>query len=304
MKKLFELIFLLFIFCMVVIYRVEIHFFIVDNFLHNREEFVSNPNEYKLDYSFKHVSTTDNFVATNPQQILNIFYTFLNNGEDEFYFYCDYQECTRDINIFSNQHQFININNFVHPYNTYNKLYISSNSWGKVTVKVNKTYSDDEIRKTNNSINQIINQIIDNSMTDKEKIKKFHDYIINNTKYDVEYIDKGYNDINNPSHKAIGPLLYNKALCGGYAHVMSIFLDILKIPNYRISSDTHIWNLVYLDDNWYHLDLTWDDPVTSNKTDILLDQYFLIDTSTLESFNTGIHDYDKNIYLETFKTSQ
>ena len=205
MKKFFELLFLLFIFCMVIIYRVEIHFFIVDIFLHNIESFVSIPNEYKLDYTFSHVSTTDNYVATNPQQILDIFYTFLNNGEKEFYFYCDYENCTTDINIFSNQHQFININNFVHPYNTYNKLYISSNSWGKVSVRVNKTYNENEIKDINDNINQIIDEIIDENMTDKEKIKKFHDYIINNTKYDVDYIDKGYNDIFIPAMQRLSP---------------------------------------------------------------------------------------------------
>lgn len=305
MKKTFqfiELIFVLFIFAMVVTYRVEIHSFIVDNIIYHKETYVSTPNEYAKDYSFEYVKITDNFVATNKQQILDIFYTYLNNGEENFYFYCDYDECIKDVRLLTNQNYFANINNFVHPYNTYNKLYISSNSWGKIKLTITKTYSNNEINIVNDKIDSIISKIIEDDMTDKEKIKAFHDYVINNSRYDVDYIDQNLNDLNHSSHKASGNLVYSKALCGGYTHTMSIFLDILKIPNYRISSDTHIWNYVYLDGNWYHLDLTWDDPVTSNKKDVLLDKYFLISTSKLESFNTGVHDFDENVFIEANRT--
>ena len=301
MKKIFELIFLLFIFAMVVIYRTEIHLYIVDNFIHRKDPYIINPNEYKLNYEFNYVTETNDFIAKNQQQILDIFYTYLNSGADEFYFFCEYDGCEKDINRFTHENIFVNINNFIHPYNTYNRLYITSNSWGKIFVRVDKTYNTEEINIANNEIYRIINKIIEDDMTDKEKIKAFHDYIINNTKYDTEYIDEGINDINNTSHKAIGPLIHSKALCGGYSHTMSLFLNILKIPNYRISSDTHIWNLVYLDNNWYHLDLTWDDPVTSDKSDILLDKYFIIDTDTLKDFNTGFHIYDETIYKETIQ---
>lgn len=303
MRKLFELIFLLFIFSIVIVYRKEINVFIVDNFIHKKDAYELIPNEYALDYDFEYVSETNDFIVKNQQQILDIFYTYLNSGSDEFYFFCEYDGCVKDISTFTNENTFVNINNFIHPFNTYNKLHITSNSWGKIFVTVDKTYSLDEINIVNGEIYKIIDKIIKDDMTDKEKIKAFHDYIINNTKYDAEYIDEQINDINSSSHKAIGPLIYSKGLCGGYSHTMSLFLNILKIPNYRISSDTHIWNLVYLDNNWYHLDLTWDDPVTSDKSDILLDKYFIIDTDTLKDFNTGFHIYDETIYKETIQTN-
>ena len=77
-----------------------------------------------------------------------------------------------------------------------------------------------------------------------------------------------------------------------------IFLNKLDVPNYRISSENHVWNLVYLDGNWYHLDLTWDDPVTENNTNIRLDNFLLITTDQLEQLDTGYHVYDKSVYLE------
>jgi len=296
--QLTELIFVLFIFALVVNYRTEIHSFIIDNVLYHKEAYISNSNEYAKEYSFEFVKISDEYIATNKQQILDIFYTYLNNGEDSFYFYCDYDDCIRDVNILTNQGYFASINNFVHPYNTYNRLYITSNSWGKIEVNIAKTYRDDEINEINKKINSIIKEIIKDDMSDKEKIRAFHDYVINNSKYDIDYINRNLKILEHPSHKASGTLLYSKSLCGGYSHTMALFLDILKIPNYRISSDTHIWNYVYLDGNWYHLDLTWDDPVTSNNVDVLLHKYFLISSDKLESFNTGVHSYDKNIFIE------
>ena len=79
---------------------------------------------------------------------------------------------------------------------------------------------------------------------------------------------------------------------------MAIFLNRLNIPNYRISSSDHIWNFVYLDNNWYHLDLTWDDPVTDSGVNMRLDTFLLITTEQLENLNTNYHIYNKTIYPE------
>ena len=80
---------------------------------------------------------------------------------------------------------------------------------------------------------------------------------------------------------------------------MAIFLNKMNIPNYRISSVNHVWNLVYLDGKWLHLDLTWDDPVVNTKENLLLHNFFLINSDELKKKNTGQHDYDANIFLET-----
>jgi len=77
---------------------------------------------------------------------------------------------------------------------------------------------------------------------------------------------------------------------------MAIFLNKMNIINYKISNDEHIWNLVYLDGNWYHLDLTWDDPISD--INVSRSTYFLITTETLEKINDKAHNFDKNIYSE------
>lgn len=298
-KDLLQILFLLSIFVLVYIYKDNISMFILDNFVYKKEAYIITPNEYYLDYNYSYVKETDDFYAKNKKHILDIFYTYLNSGADEFYFFCEYDSCEKDVKELTDNNTFATINNFVSPYNTYNRIYISITSWGKVDVIIEKSYTDVEIKKINSKLNEIISNIIKDDITEKEKIIVIHDYIINNSKYDTEYIENNLNDINNFSHKATGTLLYSKSLCGGYSHTMSLFLNKLKIPNYRISSDSHIWNLVYIDGKWLHLDLTWDDPVTSNKTDVLLDKYLLIETYRLKEFNTGHHNFDETIYLET-----
>ncbi len=298
MKSILRLLFLLFILSLTLIYQNNIKEFILDNIIYGKSPYEYVDNKYAIPYEFNYVSLTNDYRAKNKQQILDIFYTYLNSGSSEFYFYCDYPECKNDISKMTTDNTFTNINNFVAPFNTYNRLNIAISNWGKIEITLEKAYTNNEITLVSEKMDEIVSHIITDDMTDTEKIKTFHDYIINNTKYDQEYITNNLSDLTNNSHRATGALLYNKALCGGYAHSMSLFLNMLNLPNYRVSSENHIWNLVYLDGKWYHVDLTWDDPMTTNDRDLLLDNYLLINNKKLKSFNTGYHDFDETVYSE------
>ena len=298
MRDLLKLLLLVILFILVFIYREPITEYIVEKIIFSKEIYIEEPNQYALDYDFEYIKTTDDFIADNRQEILNIIYTSLNNGYDNFYFYCHYEECQEDVSDITEPENLITISNYIHPYNAYRRVYVSTNSFDKVEIRIEKSYTNDNINSINQKLDQIIKEIITDDMSDKEKITVFHNYIIDNTVYDSNYLETNLNDIDNPSHKALGPLFFGKALCGGYADVMAIFLDRLNIPNYRISSSDHIWNFVYLDNNWYHLDLTWDDPVTDSGVNMRLDTFLLITTEQLENLNTNYHIYDKNVYPE------
>lgn len=298
MRDLLKLLPLVILFILVFVYRESITEYIIEKVIFSKEIYIEEPNQYALDYDFEYLKTTDDFIADNRQEILNIIYTSLNNGYDNFYFYCHYEECQEDVGDITEPENLITISNYIHPYNTYRRVYVSTNSFDKVEIRIEKAYTNDNINSINQRLDQIIKEIITDDMSDKEKITVFHNYIIDNTVYDSNYLETNLNDIDNPSHKALGPLFFGKALCGGYADVMAIFLDRLNIPNYRISSSDHIWNFVYLDNNWYHLDLTWDDPVTDSGVNMRLDTFLLITTEQLENLNTNYHIYDKNVYPE------
>ena len=110
----------------------------------------------------------------------------------------------------------------------------------------------------------VIQEVITDSMTDVQKEKAIHDYIVAHTAYS----DTISNDVTNPMYSIEGVLLNQKAVCQGYAETMKLFMDMLNIEcqivtGYGIQADgkvAHAWNLVKLDNEWYHVDATWDDP--------------------------------------------
>ena len=79
---------------------------------------------------------------------------------------------------------------------------------------------------------------------------------------------------------------------------MAIYLNKLNIKNYRISTTEHVWNLVNLDNSWLNLDVTWDDPVTSDGSDMLMYDYYLISTSDMLNKDTTQHNFNQDVYIE------
>lgn len=282
------------------IYHKDISNYIFENFVVNKKIIVAEAGKYYRNYEYNYVKETSEFEAKNKQDLLNIFYTILNNGWTSFDFYChkDYDTCYDDITYITRESESLSsINNMVNPYNSYKFLSFEILNFGKVSIKIERLYSDEEINFIDEEINKIMEEIIKEDMTTKEKIKTFHDYIINKIEYDTSH-----NIEENNSNKAYGALTNKKAVCSGYSDVMAIFLDKLGVKNYKIINTEHVWNFVFLDNEWKHIDLTWDDPITSNGKPVLIHDFFLIDTKELEKISEKLkneqHQFDKNIYIE------
>ena len=254
-------------------------------------------NDYTIDATFDYIKPYSGLELRDRNDILpSIFYS-MNLGVDETNKYCakDYANCYAEVGDIANKSEILSLlNNFVHPYNTFEKITISGDN-DIIKLQFQHLYTDDEIEAINEVVDKVINEKITNNMPTREKIKVIHDYIIDNADYDTLKTDN-INDTTYKSNTAYGVLIQGYGICSGYADAMAIFLDKLDIINYRISNDKHIWNLVYLDGEWYHLDLTWDDPVTDINTN--RDTYFLIDTETLKLINDGTHYFDYSIFSE------
>lgn len=302
MKKLAAWLLIVLILTGIYIYRKDISNYIYTEYVNNRNLKISNPNEYTTNGNFSLVKVTNDFIPEDKQDILNIIYTVIDSGINEFIFYCptNYNNCITDVeNVIDDIDIASVLNNYVHPFNSYNNLHISYNDLGRITVRIEKLYTEEEIIYINDAINQISNLIIKNNMTDREKIKAFHDYIIKYTTYDTvraNQIRDNIDDPTNMSHKATGLLLNKTAICGGYTDTMSIFLSKINVPNIKISTDDHIWNLVYIDNNWYHLDLTWDD--TGAEGNDTIHVFFLITSKQLKTLDNAKHNYQKKLFSE------
>lgn len=263
----------------------------------------ANVNEYYIDDHFEYVENYSDTTINNKNEFVEYIYYALNSGNNstERYISKDYINYNNDINYYTsndgvNFKEIVStLNNFVHPYNSSDNIKILYGDNYKIGIEINRAYSDKEIKEINSVVDEVIKHNITNSMPTKEKIKVIHDYIIDNAEYDkLKYENK--NDTTYKSNTAYGVLIEGYGTCNGYADAMAIFLNKLNIINYKISNNEHIWNLVYLDGKWFHLDLTWDDPISD--VNISRDTYFLIDTKTLEKINDGTHSFDKNIYSE------
>jgi hypothetical protein len=257
-------------------------------------------NEYKKDYDFQFVQESKSYIPYSYGDLMNIFYSIINNGWQEFTFYCpdEYENCLKDVQTISNNDSLLtSINNFAHPFNSFISVKTSYDDSGEVNVKINNLYSDETQATLNQKVDEIIQKNITSTMNQEEKIRAIHDYIINNTEYDVERNDTGnsYYD----SNTAYGALIQGKAICSGYADAMAIFLSRFGVKNYKIASGTHVWNAVLINNTWLHLDLTWDDPVSKNGP-ILDHKYFLINNEELYAADGTLtdHTFDKTIYLE------
>lgn len=300
MKKWFFMIFVLCVFALCILYNDMIISFLVTNFGEvERKTTILQNNTYATQRNYKFVQLTESFKPSNKQDLINIYYTILNSGMDSFTFYCpnEYKDCINDVDYLSNNQILLsNINNFVPIYNSFQNIETEFNNLGKVTISIHHNYTKEEILALEEILTYIVQENIIETMKVEDKIKTIHDYIINTTKYDTDRSDNKGTTYH--SDNAYGALVEHYAICGGYADSMKLFLDYFGIPNYKISSENHIWNLVYLDSEWRHLDLTWDDPVTSDGKDVLEYDYFLISTEELSNLKTDQHVFDKTIYLE------
>ena len=281
-------------------YRNDIANYILRKANPIKKNVVITNNSYYSNNNLKYVQETDDYVIHKRQDILNIFYTILNSGTKNYEFLCDnsYEHCLYDVEEVLNDDEILaSINNMVHPYNSYENVSINVSNYGKIEVEITKIYNDAQMIYINNFINDYINKNITTDLSDQDKIKKFHDYIINETVFDIDTANNN-NRSETLSHTAYGLIENHKAICGGYSDIMSIYLYMLNIPNYRIATNDHVWNLVYVDNKWLHLDLTWDDPVTSDGSNQLLYTYFLIDTNTLLKEDNKQHNFNEYIYYE------
>ena len=304
-KKLLTAIICLCIVLLVYIFQDDIvnkTIYYIDSY--RKATYLETRDDYSKNVSFKYAAITDSFSPTSYQDILNITYTALDKRYSTITFYCpiEYRECIEDIRSITgddNEEVLTIVGNLISPYNNYTSIAVEYDTTGRVKYNISYLYDDDMIEYVDNEINKIFEENITEDMSIEEKIKVLHDYIVKTTEYDQEYekelIKTGRTTYE--SNTAYGLFKNHLAICSGYADTMALMLDKLGIENFKVASQTHIWNVIKLNGEYLHIDATWDDPV-NNIFGILSDKYLLIDTPTLQSFGDEKHIFDTTVYLE------
>lgn len=254
-------------------------------------------NSYFIEDNFNYVENYEKAEVHSKQDIINSIYYLINSGVNYSKRYCakEYINCYQDMEAISSDTNLLSLlNNYVHPFNSFDSIIFNFDE-NIIEIQVKHTYSQENIERINQIIDEVIENNIQNNMSTKDKIKTIHDYIINNTEYDTLKTEN-INDTTYKSNTAYGVLIEGYGICSGYSDTMKLFLDRLNIVNYKISNDQHIWNLVLLDGEWLHLDLTWDDPISDKN--ITRDNYFLIDQDTLKKLDDDVHYFDSTVFSE------
>jgi hypothetical protein len=141
----------------------------------------------------------------------------------------------------------------------------STNKITYIEFLVSYLYDEDTINSMKNRLNEKIDYIQNNylnGVTDKlEQEYIIHDYIVNNTTYDYENYNN--NTIPHESYTVYGALVNGVAVCEGYSKAALLLFNKVGIEAGIVTSSAmnHAWNYVNIDNQYYHVDLTWDDPV-------------------------------------------
>ncbi|NFQ90213.1 transglutaminase domain-containing protein [Clostridium botulinum] len=147
---------------------------------------------------------------------------------------------------------------------------------GKIPMTILFTYKKniDEIKSqrqaTEAAVKRIVKEVVKDDMTSVEKELALHDYVVKHADYNMEGLKKNPADLED--HSAYGVLVLGKGVCESYAKAMHLLLNEVGIEckyatGYKKNKDGsqgggHAWNMVKLDNEWYNLDATWDDPVS------------------------------------------
>lgn len=150
-------------------------------------------------------------------------------------------------------------------------IYTHISGYGNfLTVTYDFEYNESrtETDLINKKVEELLVEWNIDSLSDFEKVKTIHDYIINNASYDI-HLEK---------FSAYHNLISKSSTCQGYITIGYKMLTEAGIPCRIISGlgngQSHGWNIVKLDGVWYNIDLTWDDPIVEDS-DVLVYDYFL-----------------------------
>lgn len=118
----------------------------------------------------------------------------------------------------------------------------------------------EEMKTTFQDVSDQILSGVNPEWSDMEKALYIHDYLASRYEYDTR---DPQSDTDPCHYDAYSLIVEGRAVCEGYALAYLYFMKRLGIPCRTVPSDAmrHMWNQIQLGGRWYHVDVTWDDPI-------------------------------------------
>ena len=134
---------------------------------------------------------------------------------------------------------------------------------------------------TESALLQLSETLFAQDMPDYEKALIAHDYLVDSCRYDMDDLTV----MEWENHIAYGALAEGSCVCQGYAEAFKLLMEAAGVECITVTGeaggDSHMWNCVQLGGQWYMMDLTWDDPVMDDGSDLKLYDYFNVTSAQL-----------------------
>lgn len=143
-----------------------------------------------------------------------------------------------------------------------------------------------------------ITKLIPDSYSDYEKVLFVNDYLCSNYKYDISIYTNPYSAI----YDAFNFFKTGTGVCQAYSLSFMAIMDDLGIRSDFVSADemNHAWNLVELNNKWYHIDVTWNDPTLGSYENDTFGcarhNYFLLSSECMMDSNHQHYGFDISDY--------
>ncbi len=140
----------------------------------------------------------------------------------------------------------------------------------------------------------VLREIVDDEMTDLEKVRAIHDFLVMEVVYDgalLNLVDEGASPEVIATYDGFyleGVFNNKKAVCDGISKAFAALANMegircVTVEGYAADNPDglgHAWNKVYLDGDWYIVDATSDGTVVGESYEVLSYEFFLIDEAS------------------------
>jgi hypothetical protein len=243
--------------------------------------------EYKFEFDYPY-NINPTLTSSDPDlYVQNTNYQpFESNiGRDENYNDFASEKALLEVPVYSSENLFMAVNSGAKP------IFMTDNSQAELVYETAK---------------DVLRQIIDDNMSEYEKVLAIHDYVVYNTVYDRYVYSLATNEEDNtllPEYSVFyleGVLLDGVAVCDGIAKTVAMLANMEGIEAVKINGEAgttstigHAWNKVYIEINgeynWFVIDATWDMTAVSQPSsgdepakEILVHDYFLITDADIQ----------------------
>ncbi|MCI8483806.1 MAG: hypothetical protein HFH41_05655 [Lachnospiraceae bacterium] len=108
-----------------------------------------------------------------------------------------------------------------------------------------------------------------------EKAKIAHDWILAKTTYDPGFsMEDPSGAYTLYSQSAYSVFCDDYTVCAGYTLAFEMLMNGAGVDTIGVTSTAHAWNMVSINDSWYHVDCTWDDNIVDDYGEKTCYMYF------------------------------